>query len=133
MVVVWTNGCFDIIHRGHIELFKYCRKVGHFVVVGIDSDEKVSRDKGSDRPFNRLEDRVAVLESIKYIDRVEVFSSKEELKSKIRHHSPDFLIVGSDWEGKDVIGQEYAKKVLFFQRIEKYSTTKILNSKKVEV
>mgnify|MGYP001395532582 CR=1 FL=1 len=130
MVTVWTNGCFDVLHRGHVELLKYCRKVGHFVIVGLDSDDKVSKDKGPDRPFNCLEDRIAMLESIKFVDMVEVFSSKEELEDKIKYHSPDFLIVGSDWRGKDVVGEKYAKKVLFFERIGNYSTTKILNSKK---
>ena len=65
--IVWTNGCFDILHKGHIELFKYAKSLGDKLYIGIDSDEKVKKDKGSDRPFNNVEDRRDVLESIKYV------------------------------------------------------------------
>ncbi len=129
MIKVWTNGCFDVIHRGHIELLKYCKSVGHHVTVGLDSDEKVSKDKGPDRPFNKIEDRVFVIQSLKYVDEVVVFSSRDELERTIESRKPDFLVVGSDWKGKEVVGQDYARKVLFFNRIDGYSTTKILDSK----
>ena len=126
---VWTNGCFDIIHRGHIELFKYAKSLGDTLIVGIDSDEKVKKDKGENRPFNKLEDRVEMLLSIKYIDKVFVFDSAEKLKEIISNIKPYVLIVGSDWKNKDVIGDEYAQHVRFFERIEGYSTTEILEWK----
>ena len=72
---VWTNGCFDILHRGHIELFRYAKSLGDELVVGIDTDEKVKLDKGEDRPINNLQDRMYMLQSIKYIDRVIPFHS----------------------------------------------------------
>ena len=67
MKKVWTNGCFDILHRGHIELFKYAKSLGDKLVVGIDSDDKVKKDKGEERPINCVKDRKYILESIKYI------------------------------------------------------------------
>ena len=57
MVIVWTNGCFDILHRGHFEMFKYAKSLGDELIVGIDSDDKVRKDKGPNRPFNNVEDR----------------------------------------------------------------------------
>lgn len=127
MPKVWTNGCFDVLHRGHIELFKYAKSLGDELIVGIDSDRKVKHDKGGSRPVNNMEDRMAILHSIKYIDRVVHFDSKNELEELIRHHRPDFMVVGSDWKGKEIVGGKYAQKILFFERIEGYSTTKILN------
>lgn len=126
-MIVWTNGCFDVLHRGHIELFKYAKSLGKELYVGIDSDEKVKKDKGEDRPFNKLEDRVEMLLSIKYIDKVFVFDTAEELSKIISDIKPYVLIVGSDWRNKKVIGDEYAKHVRFFDRLEGYSTTEILN------
>ena len=69
---IWVNGCFDILHRGHFELFNYAKSLGNELIVGIDSDEKVAQDKGPDRPYNKLEDRVYALESLKAIDKVYV-------------------------------------------------------------
>ena len=126
MIKVWTNGCFDILHRGHVELFEYAKSLGDELIVGIDSDEKVKKDKGDDRPINSLDDRAIVLQSIKYIDRVIEFDSTDELKNLIKDIKPDIMVIGSDWKGKDVIGQEYAGKVDFFDRIEGYSTTDII-------
>jgi rfaE bifunctional protein nucleotidyltransferase chain/domain len=124
---VWVNGCFDVLHRGHIELFKYAKNFGDNLVVGIDTDEKIKKEKGDDRPHNCLEDRKEMLRSIKYIDAVLDFSSKERLEHLIKLIEPDIMVVGSDWEGKDIVGGQYAKKIIFFERIKKYSTTKILN------
>ena len=128
MIRVWTNGCFDILHRGHIELFHYAKSLGDELIVGIDSDKKVKEDKGEDSPINSLDDRAIILQSIKYIDRVIGFDSTDELEYLIKDIKPDIMVIGSDWKGKDVIGQEYAGKLVFFDRIEGYSTTKILEN-----
>ena len=123
---VWTNGCFDILHRGHIELFKYAKSLGGELIVGIDTDEKVKLDKGEDRPINNLQDRIFTLQSIKYIDKVVPFDSTEDLRKTIRWYKPDIMVIGSDWRGKDVIGQEFTDKLVFFDRVEGYSTTDII-------
>jgi rfaE bifunctional protein nucleotidyltransferase chain/domain len=131
LIKIWTNGCFDILHRGHIELFKYAKSLGDELMVGVDSDRKVKRDKGLSRPANNLEDRMEMLKALKYIDRVVHFDSSDELECLIKTYNPDIIVVGSDWEGKRVIGELYAKEVKFFHRIEEYSTTKILNDAKM--
>lgn len=124
--IVWTNGCFDILHPGHIELFKVAKSLGDCLIVGIDSDEKVKFDKGMNRPINSLHFRKFMLESIKYIDLVLPFSSKLELENLIQLYSPDILLVGSDWKNGNVVGSEYAKEVRFFNRIGNYSTSNII-------
>ena len=123
---VWTNGCFDILHRGHIELFKYAKSLGDELVVGIDTDEKVKLDKGKDRPINSLHDRMYMLQSIKYIDKVVSFDSTKDLENTIKWYKPDIMVIGSDWKGKKVIGEMFADKLLFFDRVGDYSTTNIL-------
>lgn len=128
MRLIFVNGCFDILHRGHIELFKYARSLGDCLLVAIDSDERVKSMKGSKRPFNNQEDRKFVLQSIKYIDDVLFFSTDIELENLTYSYSPDIMVVGSDWKGKKIIGSQYAKQVKYFDRIGDYSTTKILQS-----
>ena len=123
---VWTNGCFDILHRGHIELFRYAKSLGNELILGIDTDEKVKLDKVKDRPINNLQDRMLILQSIKYIDKVIPFDSTEDLRKTIRWYNPDIMVIGSDWKGKDVIGQEFTDKLVFFDRIEGYSTTDMI-------
>lgn len=127
--IVWTNGCFDILHVGHIKLFKYAKQQGTKLYVGIDSDEKVKADKGQDRPFNTLLDRINLLLAIKYIDKVIPFNSIEELETSIKNVSPDIMVIGGDWKNKTVIGEQYTKELKFFDRIPGYSTTKILEWK----
>ena len=129
--IVWVNGCFDILHRGHYELFNYAKSLGDILIVGIDSDNKVKKDKGLNRPYNNLDDRTYALKSLQAINDVIYFNSKEELKDLIKNKQPDILVVGSDWKGKEIVGGEYAKKIVYFDRIGNYSTTNILESKKV--
>jgi len=127
MRIVWTNGCFDIMHPGHIELFKAAKSLGDRLIVGIDTDEKVALDKGKDRPINPLIFRKTMLESVKYIDEVLCFGSRLELEQLIQFYNPDVLIVGGDWRNGDVVGRNYAKEVRFFNRIGGYSTSNIIS------
>ena len=130
MKKVWVNGCFDVLHRGHIELFKFAKSKGDFLIIGIDSDERIKSMKGDLRPFNSEEDRRFFLESIKFIDHVEIFTSDEDLEKKIFYFDPDVMVIGSDYKNKKVIGSQHAKELLFFDRIQGYSTTNILERKK---
>ena len=126
MQVVWTNGCFDILHRGHFEMLKYARSLGDYLIVGIDTSTKVRKDKGPNRPYNSTDDRMFALECIKFVDEVKIFDSKENLELLIKQINPDYMVIGSDWKDKQVVGQEYAKNLVFFDRIGNYSTTNIL-------
>ena len=126
MKIIWTNGCFDILHRGHIELFKYAKSLGDKLFVGIDSDQKVKQDKGFPRPINNQEDRRIILESIRYVDEVCIFDSKDVLEKIIKGLAPAVMVIGSDWRGKEVVGEHYVKKLEFFDRIGDYSTTNVL-------
>lgn len=127
MSTVWVNGCFDILHPGHIELFKVAKSLGDKLIVGVDTDEKVKQDKGSDRPINSLSFRKTMLESIKYIDLVLPFGTKQELEQLIELYTPDILLIGGDWRDGNIVGRQYAKQVRFFNRIGNYSTTSIIN------
>jgi cytidyltransferase-like protein len=122
---VWVNGTFDVLHRGHIELLKFASKFGT-LRVGIDYDERVQELKGPTRPVNLWGDRKFMMESITYVNSVVGFASDEELEDQIREWNPKYMIVGSDYKEKKVIGSHLVEQVLFFDKIDGFSTTKIL-------
>lgn len=122
---VWVNGTFDVLHRGHIELIKFASKFGT-LRVGIDYDQRVKSLKGENRPVNLWTDRKFMMESITYVNSVVGFGSDEELEDQIRSWNPKYLIVGSDYKDKKVIGSHLVEQVLFFDKIDGFSTTKIL-------
>lgn len=126
MKIIFVNGCFDVLHPGHIQLFEYAKSLGDYLIVAIDSDEKVAQMKGKERPIFCQDDRAKTLEAIRYIDVVHIFNSKEELEDLIKTINPDIMVVGSDWKGKEVVGGQYAKTVRFFDRVGEYSTTRTL-------
>jgi len=128
MKTVFVNGCFDILHPGHIKMFENARNLGDRLIVAIDSDRKIKEMKGSKRPINPVFNRKIILESIRYIDEVIVFDTKEELQALVKKIKPDIMMVGSDWKGKEVVGSDYAKEVKFLERIGNYSTTEIIKS-----
>jgi D-beta-D-heptose 7-phosphate kinase/D-beta-D-heptose 1-phosphate adenosyltransferase len=126
MKVSFVNGCFDVLHPGHIELLKYARSLGDYLIVAIDSDRKVAEMKGPERPIFSQHDRSTMLAAIRYVDIIHVFDTKEDLEDLLESISPDIMVVGSDWKGKEVVGSQYAKSVRFFDRIGEYSTTKTI-------
>jgi D-beta-D-heptose 7-phosphate kinase/D-beta-D-heptose 1-phosphate adenosyltransferase len=130
MDIVWVNGCFDILHLGHIEMLKFARGLGDALYVGIDSDVRISENKGSNRPFQNQETRMAVLDSLKFVDNVSIFDTTHQLREYVRNASPKFLVVGEEYKDKEVVGAEYAENIIFFPRIENISTT--LTLKKIE-
>ena len=123
MTTVWTNGTFDILHPGHIELFKVARSLGDKVIVATDTDEKIKADKGEHRPINDLCYRVAMLEAIKYIDVVHTFGDRAELEGLIQMYNPDILLLGDDWRYGDVVGRDHAKEVRFLPRVGGYASS----------
>ena len=123
---VWVNGTFDVLHRGHLELLEFASSLGE-VRVGVDYDSRVKELKGDSRPVNVWSDRCYFLSRIVGLDSVVGFGTDFELEEQIRKWSPDYLVVGSDYRDKKVFGSEYAKNVIFFDKIDGYSSTKIIN------
>lgn len=125
MRIVFCNGVFDVLHTAHFRLLEYAYSLGDYVVVALDSDDRVKQLKGSDRPFHNLAQRKFNLESIVFVDEVLTFSSDKELENLVKEISPDSMVVGSDHKNKNVIGSKYARELYFFERIPEFSTTKI--------
>ena len=123
MIKVWTNGCFDILHIGHIKLFEYARSLGDQLIVGIDSDSRVSSLKGPQRPVNNQEHRKIVLEALRYIDKVCIFNDEQELSRLVQENSVDYIVIGDDYINKKVIGSELVKETIFFPKIANISTS----------
>jgi len=128
MKVGFTNGCFDVLHVGHIKMLDYIKNQCDFLVVGIDSDSRVSKNKGPERPFNSQGDRKLMLKSLKSVDEVFIFNTEEALENLVKLINPDLMVVGSDYEERRVVGSQHAKELKFFRRIDGYSTTKILQN-----
>lgn len=120
---VFVNGTFDILHPGHIALLKYARLLGDRLFVAIDSDFRVKQLKGEDRPINDVGVRRTMLEAIKWVDEVIIFSSDEDLDSLVMKIRPYHMVVGSDYKNKTVIGSRWARQLHFFDKINEYSTT----------
>lgn len=125
--VVFTNGCFDILHPGHIDLLRRARAAGSLLVVGLNSDASVrAQGKGDDRPIRREADRAVMLEALECVDYVVTFDTPDPLPL-IEAIVPDVLIKGSDWAGKGVVGQATVERsggrVLLLDLVNGYSTT----------
>jgi len=127
--IVFTNGCFDIVHRGHIEFLKFCKSQGDIVILGLNSDGSVRRIKGPDRPINNQYDRAEVLSALETIDYITVFNETEPL-DLIKKIKPDILVKGRDWAQKGVVGQDfvqsYGGKVVLAPMVEGKSTTFVI-------
>ena len=126
--VVWINGCFDVLHYGHFQLIQYAARIGGKLVIGIDSDERVKQLKGEDRPFHTQEQREYNLNQIRGVGEVIVFHTEDELRETLKRLTPDVFVIGSDYMDKPIIGGEWAKEIRFFDRIEGFSTTKLLDN-----
>ncbi len=132
--IVFTNGCFDVIHRGHIELFKFCKQHGDILIIGLNSDSSVSILKGKSRPINNQDDRKEMLMSIRYIDRIIIFDELTPHKL-IETVKPDVLVKGGDYDvnvtdindKKYIVGKDIVKETIVFPYICGYSSTNILS------
>jgi D-beta-D-heptose 7-phosphate kinase/D-beta-D-heptose 1-phosphate adenosyltransferase len=125
MPSVFTNGCFDILHVGHVNLLKECKKIATVsgkVIVGLNSDKSIKKIKGINRPVNNEESRKFILESLKYVDEVIIFEEEtpELLLAKLK---PDILVKGGDYTIDRIIGKQYVKEVVIFPYVDGYSTT----------
>lgn len=125
-MLVFTNGCFDILHRGHVEYLQASKALGARLVVGLNSDRSVRRLKGLSRPVNTQEDRAAVLLALKCVDEVIVFEEDTPLRL-IQEIKPDIITKGGDYSAENVTGFGLAK-VIVMPYLDGYSTTRVLNA-----
>lgn len=123
--IVFTNGCFDILHLGHIDYLHKARNLGDLLIVGLNSDSSITALKGDLRPINVQKDRIAALCALECVDFVVVFGAQTplELIQKIR---PDILVKGADYKDKEIIGREFSKEVRLIDFIEGKSTTHLI-------
>lgn len=127
---IWVNGTFDVLHPGHIKLLEFAKSQGDHLMVGLDTDERIKQLKGENRPIHTLEHRMFAIGSIKYVDDVVAFSSDDELRSLMLRYKPTIHVIGSDYidqYGK-IIGVGIAEDLVFFDRIEDYSSSRIIQS-----
>ncbi len=128
-VRVFTNGCFDILHPGHVDLLRRARELGDHLTVGLNSDRSVRQIKGTGRPINSQQDRKTVLESLRSVDEVVIFDelTPEQL---IKDLNPDILVKGGDWAPNEIIGADHVQatggRVVSLPLVEGFSSTSIV-------
>ncbi len=131
--IVFTNGCFDVVHRGHIEFLKFCKSQGDILVVGLNSDRSTKAIKGPGRPINNQHDRATVLAALETVDYITIFDEPDPL-NLIKKVKPDILVKGQDWAQKGVVGSDfvesYGGRVVLAPLVEGKSSTTIIEKLK---
>ncbi len=134
--VVFTNGCFDILHAGHVEYLKKARSLGDVLVVGLNSDRSVKALKGRGRPINSQLDRAKVIAALCFVDYVTIFNedTPEKLIKALR---PDILAKGGDWKVEDIVGGEFVTsrggRVVSLPFVKGYSTTSLIKKVRCKI
>ena len=128
--IVFTNGCFDILHKGHVTYLTEARKLGDLLVIGVNSDASVKRLKGPDRPINNEQDRAYLLSQLKSVDFTEIFTGDTPL-NLILKIKPKVLVKGGDWKIDQIVGAKEVigagGEVFSLNFVDGYSTTSIIN------
>ena len=124
--VVFTNGCFDILHKGHVTYLQQAAALVEHLIIGFNADESVKKLKGEGRPGNSESDRAFMLNSLRFVDEVVIFNEETPLEL-LKCLEPDILVKGGDYSVEDVIGKEYAGEVRILPFVKGYSTTQIIN------
>ena len=124
--IVFTNGCFDILHSAHIQNLQFAKSMGDILVVGLNSDESIKRLKGSDRPINNIDERALILSLFDFVDHIIIFSDDTPLNI-IKILKPNTLVKGSDYKKENIIGSEYVNNIILFNYINGKSSTSIVN------
>ena len=128
--IVFTNGCFDVLHEGHVRLLEFCATLGE-VVVGINSDKSVSKLKGPTRPINTAESRRYILKSLVHVKEVHIFE-EDTPKELIAKLNPDIIVKGGDYSKSEVVASESAE-IVIFPFLEGFSTTGMINQIKFQI
>lgn len=127
--VVFTNGCFDILHPGHVAYLEKASKLGDILVIGLNSDRSVRALKGRGRPVNNERDRAYVLSALDFVDYITIFG-EDTPEKLIRLLKPDILVKGGDWKMKDIVGGEFVKsrggRVARIKFVKGYSTSSLI-------
>jgi D-beta-D-heptose 7-phosphate kinase/D-beta-D-heptose 1-phosphate adenosyltransferase len=120
--IVFTNGCFDILHKGHVSYLDVAKSFGDILILGLNSDSSVKRLKGQSRPINCQEDRAYILSALECVDYVVIFDEDTPYEL-IKAIEPDVLVKGADYEGKEVVGSDIAKQTKLVEFVQGKSTT----------
>ncbi len=127
--IVFTNGCFDILHKGHVAYLNEARRLGDALIVGLNSDASVKRLKGPERPINNEQDRMFVMKNLKAVDGVELFTEDTPLEL-IKALRPMVLVKGGDWKVEQIVGGRevlsWGGEVLSLSFVNGYSTTAVI-------
>jgi D-beta-D-heptose 7-phosphate kinase/D-beta-D-heptose 1-phosphate adenosyltransferase len=123
--IVFTNGCFDILHIGHIKYLDEAKKLGDILIIGINTDESIKRNKGESRPINSLNNRIEFLSKFDFVDFIIPFDSDTPL-DLIKKIEPDFLVKGGDYTPDSIVGKEFAKNTLCLSFTPDISSSKII-------
>lgn len=127
--MVFTNGCFDIVHKGHVTYLNQAKTLGDYLIVGINSDDSVRKLKGKDRPVNNESDRAFVIDNLKAVDDVLIFNEDTPYEI-IKEIIPDLLVKGGDWKEEEIVGSDIVKNhgghVISLQFVNNYSTSNLL-------
>ena len=121
-----VNGTFDILHSGHLALLNYARSLGDHLVVAIDSDRRVKELKGVSRPVNTQAERQELLSNLRSVDEVRIFDSDLELVDIVAKCA--IMVKGSDYRDRPIVGSEVCSSIVFFERIDGFSTTEKIQS-----
>ena len=127
---IWVNGCFDILHTGHLDLLYYAKNYGdepNHLTVGIDSDKRVKMLKGDKRPINDQFERARMLSAIRWVDSVVIFNSDDEMRDFIKKFEIDYMVIGDQYKDKVVIGAECAKFGVIYFPTDQRSSTNIID------
>jgi D-beta-D-heptose 7-phosphate kinase/D-beta-D-heptose 1-phosphate adenosyltransferase len=126
--IVWVNGCFDILHLGHLKLLEFAKKQGDLLYVGLDADHRITAAKGKNRPVNNWETRLEIIKALRCVDKASMFDTDFQLERLIEEYSPYTMVIGEEYNGKHIIGAQYCEKITFFPRYENLSTTNFIQT-----
>ncbi len=124
--IVFTNGVYDLLHKGHLDILKFSKKIGKYLVVGINSDKSVKLLKGKNRPYNKINLRIKKLKQTRLIDKIIEFSNKSPLRL-IKNIKPDVIVKGNDYSFQNVVGSKFAN-VILFKKKNQLSSTKLISN-----